>query len=418
MPATTRLTYLIAALLCVAPAMAADFTIEPGPNAQEKAQEALILAEPGQTVEFTEGVFDLSVSLSLDVDGVVVQGQGMDKTVLSFKNQDAGAEGLIVTSDGVTLRDFAVEDSKGDAIKAKGCDGIYFINVRTEWTGGPKSTNGAYGLYPVESTDVLIDGCVAIGASDAGIYVGQSKNIIVRNSRAAYNVAGIEIENSYYADVYDNVATHNTGGLLVFDLPGLPQQGGHDVRVFRNKIVNNDTPNFAPEGNIVGAVAKGTGLMIMANRNVEVFENLIDENETYNVLIISYHTTERPIKDENYDPYPLGIHIHHNEIGEGGREPDNRRGELVASLTGTPVPDIVWDGFVDESRLKRGKLRKKHGIYIHDNGDANFANLGMPESLKDGKANKSLVKRDLSAHAGSLPPLKPVVIDGIEGAGD
>ena len=41
---------------------------------------------------------------------------------------------------------------------------------------------------------------VAIGASDAGIY-GQSKNIIVRNSVAQYNVAGIEIENSYYADV-------------------------------------------------------------------------------------------------------------------------------------------------------------------------------------------------------------------------
>ena len=218
--------------------------------------------------------------------------------------------------------------------------------------------------------------------------------------------------------MYDNVATHNTGGILVFDLPGLPQQGGHDVRVFRNQIVNNDTANFAPEGNIVGAVARGTGLMIMANRNVEAFENTIDKNETYNLLIISYHTTERPIQDENYDPYPLGIHIHNNDIGEGGREPDNRRGELVASLTGTPVPDIVWDGFVDESRLVDGKLPKDMGIYIHSNGDADFANLGMPASLKGGKANTSLVKRDLSAHAGSLPPLPPVVIDGIEGAGD
>ena len=126
------------------------------------------------------------------------------------------------------------------------------VNIRTEWTGGPKSTNGAYGLYPVESKDVLIDGCIAIGASDAGIYVGQSENIIVRNSRAHYNVAGIEIENSYYADVYDIIASHNTGGILVFDLPDLPQQGGHHVRVFRNKAIDNDTDNFAPEGNIVG----------------------------------------------------------------------------------------------------------------------------------------------------------------------
>ena len=104
------------------------------------------------------------------------------------------------------------------------------INLRTEWTGGPKSTNGAYGFYPVESEDVLIDGCVKQN-SDAGIYVGQSKNIIVRNSIAQYNVADIEIENSYYADVYDNLASHNTGGILIFDLPDLPQQRGRHIRV-------------------------------------------------------------------------------------------------------------------------------------------------------------------------------------------
>jgi hypothetical protein len=45
---------------------------------------------------------------------------------------------------------------KGDAIKAKGVDNIKFIKVKTEWTGGPNSeTNGAYGLYPVESTNIL-----------------------------------------------------------------------------------------------------------------------------------------------------------------------------------------------------------------------------------------------------------------------
>ena len=83
----------------------------------------------------------------------------------------SGAQGLLVTSDRVTLKDFAVTDAKGDAIKVIGAEGINMINLKTEWTGGPKTTNGAYGLYPVESTDVLIDGCVAIGASDAGISV-------------------------------------------------------------------------------------------------------------------------------------------------------------------------------------------------------------------------------------------------------
>jgi parallel beta-helix repeat protein len=126
-------------------------------------------------VEFAEGTYAFTSSLSLDVDGVTIRGAGMDKTILSFKDQDAGAEGLIITSDNVVCEDFAVEDSKGDAVKAKGSDRISFIRVRTEWTNGPDEKNGAYGLYPVECTDVLIDGCVAIAASDAGIYVGQSE---------------------------------------------------------------------------------------------------------------------------------------------------------------------------------------------------------------------------------------------------
>ena len=183
----------LAAVLVALPATAKTITIEPGENVQEELQEALILAEPGDVIALGVGRFVFASSLSLDVDDVTIRGEGMDKTILSFKNQDAGAEGLIITSDGVSCEDFAVEDTKGDAIKAKGCDGISFIRVRTEWTDGPMESNGAYGLYPVECRDVLIDGCVAIAASDAGIYVGQSENIIVRNSRAEYNVAGIEI---------------------------------------------------------------------------------------------------------------------------------------------------------------------------------------------------------------------------------
>ena len=188
--------------------------ISPTKNDHEKIQEALILLQPGDSLTLQEGIYQFEDGLSLDVDNVTIKGEGQGKTILSFKDQVSGAQGLLVTSDGVILKDFAIEDAKGDALKVIGANGIYMINIRTEWTGGPKSTNGAYGLYPVESKNVLIDGCVAIGASDAGIYVGQSENIIVRNSRAHYNVAGIEIENSYYADVYDNLASHNTGCLL------------------------------------------------------------------------------------------------------------------------------------------------------------------------------------------------------------
>ena len=89
-----------------------------------------------------------------------------------------------------------MQNSKGYGIKVQDTDGITFVNIKAEWTGEPKKSNGAYALYPVKSENILVDGCIAIGASDAGIYVGQSKNIIVRNSEAYNNVAGIEIEDN------------------------------------------------------------------------------------------------------------------------------------------------------------------------------------------------------------------------------
>ena len=51
---------------------------------------------------------------------------------------------------------------------------------------------------------------------------------------------------------------------MAFDLPDLPQMGGRDIRFFRNQSFANNTANFAPEGNIVGLVPAGTGMLIMA----------------------------------------------------------------------------------------------------------------------------------------------------------
>jgi parallel beta-helix repeat protein len=400
--------------LAAAP-FAGAVTVSPGDNVQEELQEALILASPGDTIELAPGTYHFESSLSLDVDGVTVKGAGMDETILSFKNQNAGSEGLLVTSSGVVLRDFAIEDTVGDAIKVKGADGISFINVRTEWTGGPKSTNGAYGLYPVESKNVLIDGCVAVGASDAGIYVGQSQGIIVRNSVARYNVAGIEIENSYNADVYDNLAEHNTGGILVFDLPNLPQQGGHNVRVFNNRSIDNDTVNFAPAGNIVGNVPTGTGLIIMANRNVEVFGNEFSGNQTVNVSVSAYMAQPGEKMDPNYYPYPEGIHIHSNTYGRAGYAPLGVLADLSkAAARSETLPDITWDGRVNPDKAKNGQLPKESRLYINEGADVGFVNLDLGTFMTN--PAESEPSTDISVHKGSLPPLPAVKLPQDKGA--
>jgi len=338
------LTVRLAAAAIVAAsgaAQAATLSVAPGPNAQERLQTALLDAKPGDTVQIAAGRYDLTDGLSLDVDGVTVTGAGPGATVLSFKGQKGAGEGLMITSDRVTVKDLAVEDTRGDGIKSKGADDIRYLNLRVEWTGGPKATNGAYGVYPVASSRVLIDGVVVRGASDAGIYVGQSQDIIVRNSRAEFNVAGIEIENSMRADVHDNVATHNAGGVLVFDLPNLPQMGGNTTRVFRNRIVDNDTPNFAPKGNIVAGVPTGTGVMVMANRNVHVFDNEIAGNQSAGIMVVSY---TQAFNDPRYNPLPRDIVVRDNRIGRNGWDPQFPGGPEIAKALGGPLPPVVWDG--------------------------------------------------------------------------
>lgn len=386
---------------------AKEIFIEPSDNSQEEVQTALIELSSGDILTLSPGTFVFEDGLSLDVDEVIVRGSGINETILDFKNQMSGAQGLLVTSDRVTLKDFAVTDAKGDAIKVIGAEGINMINLKTEWTGGPKTTNGAYGLYPVESTDVLIDGCVAIGASDAGIYVGQSKNIIVRNSVAQYNVAGIEIENSYYADVYDNLASHNTGGILVFDLPDLPQQGGRHVRVFRNKVIDNDTDNFAPEGNIVGEVPRGTGIIIQANSDVEVFDNDISGNGTVNVSIVTY---SNETQDENYYPHPRSIQIHGNRFGEGGFDPDVETGELAAilfELSGGNMPDIFWDGVLPTSQIIFGQPDEER-LILSNNGDATFLTINPIKYLLP---FFDPVETDISEYEGEVRPLAEITIN-------
>ena len=328
-----------------APLAAATHTVAAGEGAQERLQEALILAAPGDEVVLGEGRFVLTDGLSLDVAGVTVRGAGMDETVLDFTGQQGSGEGLLVTSDNVTLRDFAMENPKGDGVKSKGADNIVYHRVRVTWTKGPDASNGAYAIYPVESTGVLIDGVQVSGASDAGIYVGQSKAITVRNSIAEANVAGIEIENSRDALVENNVATRNTGGILVFDLPNLPVMGGGNVVVRNNLVVANDTPNFAPPGNIVASVRRGTGVLVMANDRVLVENNVFENNPTAHVMVIAYN---QPFEDERYNPNARNVVVGGNVFGRGGDDPQIDGKEQLLAAFGGALPPVLWDGVEEE----------------------------------------------------------------------
>ena len=364
---------------------------------EKKIQTQLILAKDGSTIEITEGSFQLTKSLSLEgKKNILIKGKGIDKTILSFKNQTSGAEGIRVTDcENITIEDMTVQDSKGDLIKTLHVKGITFQRIKAEWTGKPSAKNGSYALYPVQCENVLIDGCTARGASDAGIYVGQSKQIVVKNCLAIENVAGIEIENSLHADVFDNVATHNTGGILVFDLPDLVQKQGGYVRVFKNTIKENNLKNFAPKGNIVGKVPDGTGIVILATNHVEVFDNQIINNNSQGIGIISYFMTENPIKDKDYYPYPTAISVHDNvfERQHVRATSKGRFGQIFRFKLrfGKNVPHILYDGIVDpKTKDASGKIKPENRICIRNNKNQTVANMDAANDFKNKSRDPSV----------------------------
>ncbi len=380
----------------------------------ENVQKALITVQSGTTIAFDAGTYDFTVDLSLTVDNVTIVGKGMDKTILSFKNQTEGAQGLLVTANGFAIRDIAIEDTPGDALKILGGDGVTIQRTRIEWTDGPNETNGSYGLYPVQCHNVLLDSNVVKGASDSGVYVGQSDTIEVTNNDVELNVAGIEIENSMHADVHDNTATKNTGGILVFNLPDLEIKNGAGTRVFNNQVFDNNTMNFAPAGNIVGLVPTGTGLAILAAHSVEFFGNNVHDHNSVNLGIISYVPTMIAVTDPMYDQYPTAIYIHDNTLsgtstmptGELGGLLISALGELYPTATSYNVPDIAWDGVLDPARVQAGTgdYADVDKICIQHNGDADFVNLAWPL----GDATKP--NTDMTPHDCSHPALPAVTL--------
>ncbi|MEO8366929.1 MAG: parallel beta-helix domain-containing protein [Pseudoxanthomonas sp.] len=350
-----------------------------------KLHEQLLDAKPGDVIEIPAGKFSFDRSLTLRADGVTLRGAGMDKSVLSFKGQKAGAEGLLVNGDDFTIENLTIEDSKGDGLKVSESKNVTIRKVKVQWTGGPSTRNGAYGLYPVLTKNVLIEDSVAIGASDAGIYVGQSDGVIVRRSRAESNVAGIEIENTINADVYENVATGNTGGILVFNMPNLTQQGGN-IRVFNNKVIGNNTDNFGAKGTPVASVPGGSGIVVNANDDVEIFDNEVADNRTANFIISSVYSTG--YKDssmaKDFDPYPERIYVHGNKVSGGGDSPDGldlKTLKVALYGLGGSFPDVLWDGYYNKDRKIDGKpaggpqicLRDVNGV-INADGPGGYKN--------------------------------------------
>jgi parallel beta-helix repeat protein len=388
-------------------------TLSPGDEDQTMLQGALIDAVRGDTLCLAKGRYRLEAQLSLDVDGVTVRGE--DGAVLDFSEQATGANGFSITADDVTLERVEIENPKGDGVRASSVRNLVVRGVRVSWTAGPSAENGGYGIYPVSSNGILIEDCYASGASDTGIYVGQSSRIIVRNNEVTENVAGIEIENSSDADVYGNHAWGNAAGILLFNLPGLPVKDGKRVNVRDNLIESNNHENFGPAGNIVSEVPPGTGMFVLASDDNEVHGNTITGNHSGGIAIVSWHVTFRDEEgemDPEYDWFAERNYVHDNSFADNGDDLQGRA-RLIAGAAGEDtLPDMIWDGIYDRDKLERdddgGVLGGDELVPPEElrncfmgNGDGTFMALDLEH---DGAGKSS----DVTPYACERPRLLPI----------
>ena len=379
-----------------------------GPGDESNITEAFLSLKDSSSILLKAGIYKFDNLSIAQLKHILIRGEGYDKTILDFSAQSQGGEGIRVTDvKGFTIADMTIRDSKGDLIKINKCRDVIIRNLHATWKTAD-SSSGGYAIYPVLCKNILIENCYAEGSSDAGIYVGQSDSAIVKNCKAAKNVAGCEIENTTNAQVYNNEFYNNTAGFLMFDLPDLSKRGGH-IKAYNNYFHDNNNRNFAKAGSFgtisgVGNASPGSGVIILAVSNVELYNNRIINNNSCSISIASGFAVDDKAADKiknEYFPISQNVKIYGNTIEMGKEFPapafEHHIGKLLVAIEqqlntldaqrkNKRIPFIMYDG-ISTNILNRGTKLNPDSICIQQPGDnvfvnADFLNIAKPAIWK------------------------------------
>lgn len=304
---------------------AKTLTVQP----DQRIQDAIDIATPGDTVMVMPGVYH--ETLALDISDLTLIGMQKDSSRAILDGRGELSDGMVGSGSNIVIDGFEVRNYTANGLMIDLATNITFRNLHLENTG-------LYGIYPVEVVGVLVENNTVTGARDAGIYVGQSKDITVRNNIAHGNVTGIEIENSVDALVEKNEVYNNTGGILVFLLPNNPSKVSRNCVVQNNRVYNNNHVNFADPNAIVSRVPYGTGIMILGADDVRVSQNEILNNKSVGIAVVGLDAIFGEGTVYDVDPNPERNWILNNQIDGNGQDPDPK---MLAS--GFEGADLIWD---------------------------------------------------------------------------
>ncbi len=308
------------------PAAPRTLTVEPGGNIQAVVDSAW----PGDVIEIPYAAYNQKVVVNSS--GLTLRGiPDGDGRYPLLDGQGQFADGVLVGGNDAVIEFLEIRNYTANGVLAEGVHNLILRDLKVADTG-------IYGLYPVHSSGILMERIDVTGVNDAGIYAGQSEDIIVRNSVAYSNVIGIEIENSVGYTIYNNLVYNNSAGLFFDLLPQLTSKVATQGIVYDNLVENNNHPNFAGPEMLAGLMPSGVGVLLLGVDETIIVSNTISGNKTAGVAIwrtaVAFAEGEVDVAD-----LPERNFIGGNTMVRNGYDADR----YVTDL-GIAGADIIWDG--------------------------------------------------------------------------
>jgi len=370
--------------------------------------EAVETAKSYDVICLSPGSYAMDKSIVISsASNLTIKGIGATPadTTLDFKDH-TGDKGFDVTTPGFWIENLAVKNTIGNGVevKAEGTadNPTVFRKLKVSWDvatdaavdcgdADVRRNHGAYSVYPTKSSYVVVEFCEVEGASDAGLYVGQVEHGKVRHNKVHGNVAGLEVENSLDVVVYNNDVYDNSGGVLALQEPGLVRLKNEKVLIRDNLVHDNNGCNFAKPATTVANIPAGTGMMSFAGQEIEFRDNMVTNNQTTGLLIVSNVLLNLISGKEadfpmGYDPYAHNIYVNGNTFKNNGEEtPAGIVGFLRNAADG--FRQVCWDGFrsdsvktAEDARICLGKIPNQREPFFVDITQDLCEALDMPDT--------------------------------------
>ena len=294
-------------------------------------QAAVDAANPGDTVRVPPGVYRENVFVTKDnitiegSRGVILDGAGLP-----------GTSGITVRSlipsariNGFRLTGLRIQNYVRNGVILNRVDNYQIDHAEF-------ADNLAYGIFPIRSTNGLIEFNHVSGSDDTGIYIGQSSGAVIRKNHVTDCTVGISAEVSSNITVQDNRVMDNTIGILAAVLPGLSVTETTNVQINDNVILRNNRPNPVTDPlDILSQLPSGVGILIFGADQSTVTGNKVLDDNSSGIAVIQVPPALAAL-DPRINPFPDNNEISKNAVLLNGNNPDPK----IAPL---PSGDLIWD---------------------------------------------------------------------------